>query len=496
MTRRCVAVLVLLFLLVPLAARADGLASALARLEPFARRGMEEWKVPGMAVAVVRGGKVAWAKGFGTRRAGADLPVTPDTIFQVGSTTKAFTVAVMATLVDEGVIDWDDRVAPLFPDFALADPWVTREFLVHDLFAQHSGMPPYAGDLQFLLGHGRDHVVESMRHIAPASSFRDQFAYVNNLFVAGGMLEELVADKPWETLMQERLLTPLGMTRSSLDEAGLTGAANGASLHVLVKGEAVPLAPGSLLLGWPYVAGPAGGLNSSALDMARWVAAQLGDGQLDGRRVFSEASAAYMRTPRTPLMMGPHHAAYCQGWMRTELPRTDVVWHNGGTSGVCAFVGFSPALDAGIVVLTNLGHHKLADAVGLQFFDLLSGNDGADWLAGFRPAGEEPAPAEPAAPAEPGLAPDRYAGTYDNPVLGPLTAREEGGGLVVRLGEDGRVAILLRREAGHAFVGDWPDIDPDDPAVHFDFQVDGQGAVTGVIFREYNDDGCGEFTRR
>jgi len=173
-----------------------------------------------------------------------------------------------------------------------------------------------------------------------------------------------------------------------------------------------------------------------------------------------------------------------------------VVWHNGGTSGICAFAGFSPALDAGIVVLTNLGHHKLADAVGLQFFDLLSGNDKADWLAEFRPAPEESAPAEPAAPVESGLTPDRYAGTYDNPVFGPLTVRAKGQGLVVALGQGGRVVIPARRDAGHAFVGDWPDIDPDDPAVHFDFQVDDKGAVTGVVLREYNDDGCGEFTRR
>ena len=183
---------------------------------------MRDWKVPGMSIAVVKGDKVVYAKGFGTKRAGMNRPVDADTIFQVGSTTKAFTVALMATLVDEGKADWDDRVIDHFPDFMMYDPWVTREFRVHDLFAQHSGMPFYAGDLQSFIGFDRDHIIHSMRYIKPVYSFRDKFSYVNNLFVAGAKVEEKLTGKTWETLMQERILTPLKMTRSSMDEAGLT----------------------------------------------------------------------------------------------------------------------------------------------------------------------------------------------------------------------------------------------------------------------------------
>lgn len=498
MAKRIFPVLVLIFLFFPLSARADRLDETLKRFEPYAVQAMKDWHVPGMAVAVVKGEKVVWAKGFGTRRAGLDRPVTPDTVFQVGSTTKAFTVALMATLVDEKKVGWDDRVVDHFPGFMLYDPWVTREFRIHDLFAQHSGMPAYAGDAQSFLGYDWDHIIGSMRHIKPVYSFRDKFSYVNNLFVAGARVEELLTGKPWETLMRERILVPLGMTRSSLDEAGLTRIENGSDLHVLVDGKAVPLKPGSMLLDWPYAYGPAGGLNSSALDMAKWAVTQLQDGKFGKTRIFSTETAEYMHTPQTPVKMGPHHAAYTQGWLRTELHKTDVIWHNGGTTGICAFIGFSPDLDAAVVVLTNLGHHKLADALGLQFFDMLSGKDDADWNATFKEQDVEPkdeADKKKAAPL-PGLPLSDYAGIFASPVLGRLTVQANKSGLTVRLGAKLQETVEVKHATMHTFAGNWPSMAPDDPEFHFDFAVDGEGRVTGVTLREFNNDGCALFERQ
>ncbi|WP_419786243.1 serine hydrolase [Pseudodesulfovibrio sp.] len=502
MTKRWLSVLVLLCLLLPGPARADRLDDTLARLVPYAEKGLRETGVPGMAVAVVKGGRTVWAKGFGTRRAGGNLPVTPDTVFQVGSLTKAFTVGIMGSLVDEDRADWDDLVTDLYPPFAMYDPWVTREFMVHDLFAQHSGLPPYAGDLQLFIGYGRDHVIQSLRDIRPAYSFRDEFSYVNNLFLVGGRVEEELTGKSWETLMHERILDPLDMADSSVDGQGFATAQNVATMHELAGGKAVPLKADSLLLSWAYAAGPAAGLNSTVNDMAKWIAVQLGRGRIGNVRLFSENAADYMRQPRTPMMFGDRHASYCQGWMRMELSRTDVIWHNGGTWGACAFAGYSPALDAGIVVLTNLSDQPLADAVGLEFFDLLSGVDGADWLATFLKE-EAEAQAEPNAQPEPapgkplpGLPVERYTGAYDNPVLGPLTVSLDRDGLLVTLGKDGCCRIRARHDTMHSFVGEWPELAPDDPVVHFDFQVDGEGAVSGLLLREYDEDGCGYFTRR
>ncbi|WP_158946553.1 serine hydrolase [Pseudodesulfovibrio cashew] len=481
-------------------AAAGAFEDRLSGFERYGVKGMKDWKVPGMALAVVKGGEVVYAEGFGTRRFGEDLPVTGDTVFQVGSTTKAFTVALMATLVDEGKADWDDRVAELDPAFMMYDPWVTRESRIHDLFAQHSGMPAYAGDALSFLGFGRRDIVRSLRHVKPIYSFRDKFSYVNNLFVAGAEVEERLTGKSWETLMRERILSPLSMTDSSLTEAGLTGNTNNASLHVLVNGTPSPIEPGSMLAAWPYVYGPAGGLNSTARDMARWVGVQLGRGEFAGARLFSPKAADYMHTPQTPVFAGDFHGAYCQGWMRSELKKTVVVWHNGGTSGINSFVGFSPELDLGLVVLTNLGGHKLADALGLQFFDLMSGVE-SDWSERFlkeRAAAEkaEAEEAEATPPSLPGLPPAAYAGTYSSPVYGEMAVTAERNRLMVRFGKDKRVAIRVRHRTMHTFAGDWPEMDPDSPEYHFDFDVTPDGDVASVTIRELHYDGLAVFTRK
>ena len=496
MPYRLCSVLVLLCLLLPGPAGAVDFDAVLARYETYAVKGMKGWQVPGMAVAVVRGDRIVYAKGFGTRRYGAELPVDKNTVFQVGSTTKAFTVALMAGLVDEGKVGWDDRVIDHFPDFRMYDPWVTREFRIHDLFAQHSGLPPYAGDLQAFLGFGRERIVHSLRYIKPVYSFRDKFSYVNNLFVAGAGLEERVTGKSWEDLMRERILVPLKMTRSSLDQAGLTETENHAALHLLADGKPMVIEPGSPLMAWPYIYGPAGGLNSTAVDMARWASAQLHGGQ-GAARIFSREAAAAMHAPRTPILPGQLPDAYCMGWLATPLSKTDVTWHNGGTSGICSFVGFSEDLDMAVVVLTNLGGHKLADALGLQFFEMMSGNETADWNKKFlaTPDEEEEPDTDTALPGLPGLPLKEYTGDYVSPVHGSLTVQTRGKGLLLRLGPDLRFSLPVTHQTQHTFTGEWTVLDPGDPVYHFDFGVEPGGGVTSVTIREFDRDGTCTFDK-
>jgi len=496
MLHRIVSVFYLLvFISMACGANAAPFDKTLARFEKYAIREMPKWKVPGMSMAVVKGDKVVYAKGFGTKRFGTDRPVDKNTIFQVGSTTKAFTVALMATLVDEDKVGWDDRVVDIFPGFMMYDPWVTREFRIHDLFAQHSGMPPYAGDLQSFIGFDRDHIIHSLRYIKPSYSFRDKFSYVNNLFVAGAKVEELLTGKTWETLMQERILTPLGMKSSSLNKAGLTEVKNGSDLHVLVNGKPQPIEHDSMLLDWPYVYGPAGGLNSSAPDMARWAATQLHAGKHGATRIFSEASADYMHSPKTPMKMGEFHGAYTQGWLKTDLHKTDVIWHNGGTSGICSFVGFSSDLDMAVVILTNLGSHKLADALGLQFFEMMSDNK-ADWSATFLKDEQTEADDKNATPVLPGLPLKAYTGTYHSPVYSDLTVKMDDESLVIGMGPKQQVRVKVTHKTMHTFSGDWVAIDPESPEYHFDFTVGTDGKVETITIREFNYDGLAVFTRR
>ena len=202
-----------------LAADAPDQPELLSRLEAYVQTAQQQWSVPGLAIAVVKDDQVVYAKGFGVKRVGATDPVDPDTVFQIGSTSKAFTAALVAMQVDDGKFKWTDRVIDHLPSFEMHDPWVTREFQVADLMAQHSGMPAYAGDGMAILGFPADYVVSKIKLIDPVTSFRSEFAYVNNLFLVAGDLARATGGRPWAENLDQRVFRPLGMQSSSSSQA-------------------------------------------------------------------------------------------------------------------------------------------------------------------------------------------------------------------------------------------------------------------------------------
>ena len=172
-----------------------------------------------------------YANGFGVKKQGEDDPVNENTIFQIGSTSKAFTAALVAMMVDEGKLNWKDKVIDYLPDFMMYDPWVTREFLIDDVMAQHSGMPGYASDLLSFIGFDRKHIIHSICYIQPISSFRSEFAYMNNLFLVAAALVEEISGKTWEENLRERILDPLGMNNTTYTQNGFVQSSNVAYLH-------------------------------------------------------------------------------------------------------------------------------------------------------------------------------------------------------------------------------------------------------------------------
>lgn len=476
--------------LLPLPARG---ADALAGFPDYLASVMKSRNIPGAAIAVVREGRPTRFFSAGVRRTGTEEAVDPDTIFQIGSTSKAFTTALTAMLVDEGKLDWSDQVTGHLDEFRMADPWVTREFTVIDLYAQRSGMPSYAGDLQGFLGYGRDHLVRSLRYIEPIYSFRSEFSYVNNLFVAGAAMMEAITGQRWEDAVSARILTPLGMTRSSTDEAGLLDDPNHAALHLMGKTGPQVIEPGSILSTWPYVNGPAGGLNSTARDMSRWLQLQMQNGSFEGKRLFSEESAMVMHSPKTPMQVFGVDAAYCLGWVKLFFPTHTVISHNGATLGAGSFAGWSPEAKAGVVVLTNMSRQNGADALGFWVLDRLAGAPQRDWSAELSEDGEQDEQPEMASRSALPLA--NYTGEYDNPVYGPLQVRREDAGLRIHFGKDLAVSLRLRHAGGDSFTASWPEMDPDDPIHLFDFAVNAEGKVASVSFRDFNEDGLAVWER-
>ena len=434
------------------------LADLLARFDAYAESSRQRWGVPGMAVAVVQGDRVVFSKGYGVRVQGEPAPVEPATVFQIGSISKSFTATVMGTLVDEGKLRFEDRVVDRYPEFQMHDPWVTREFLVWDLMAQHSGLAPYAGDSAITIGFTRGDVIKGLRHLRPVSSFRSEFAYVNNLWLVVAALEERATGRRWEDLVAERVFAPLGMTSTSTSRDALLENANAALPHVLVDGRPTPTRADFWDIDAVYVFGPAGGINSTVLDMANYVIAHLHQGQFRGKAILKPETARWLHDPKTIITVkGPANvqrgvvaqgpAFYCQGWLRQLLSPTPLVWHNGGTPGSKAVAAFTPGGDLGVVILSNLDGTELPEALMYYLYDLYYGRPEQDHTEAFMQEARARTDAAtfPALPARP--APMRalgaYVGTYRNPYFGPLTAEVQEGRLQLRLGS--RPALVRTR---------------------------------------------------
>lgn len=383
----------------------EQILEAMPHYEAYVEQARQDWGVPRVAVAVVYDDEMIWWKGFGKE------PPDQETVFAIGSTTKAFAAATLAIMVDEGGPGWDAKVVDHLPGFAMYDPWVTREFQVDDLLAQHSGMPQQVLSGLGAMGYSADRIVSALRWVEPVSSFRSRFAYVNSPhLVAGNLVAKWAGADSWETVLKKRILDPLGMKTTTWTAEGLDGNPNSATGHARVNGQINPITAGP----FPYVFGPAGSLNSNLHDLSRWVRLQLNNGEFEGKRIVSEQNLLVTRTPQT--VLGPS-IFYCMGWLNVESHGHPISWHNGGTPGHTTFIGLQPQDKLGVIVLSNLGGTEMPDAVGLRFFDLIRGYEGPDYnkqyLNRHKPPQYPPV-------LEKGFLPE-MAGEYHHPALGKFT---------------------------------------------------------------------------
>jgi CubicO group peptidase (beta-lactamase class C family) len=411
-------------------------------LEAYLASGMQAFDVPGLAIGIVAGDQLVYAKGFGVRRKGGGVPVDTRTIFQIGSTTKAFLATTLAIMVDRGKLRWDDRIVDLEAEFQFKDPWVTREFRVFDLLAQRSGLPPYANDMLGMLGLDEAMLIRSLRHVEPVSSFRSTFAYTNiTHLLAGRIVANAAGAADGDRVLQQELLDPLGMQDSSYTAEAIQAAANHAEGYRWTPNGTIEV-PFTQL--FPYDFGGAGDINSTIEDMARWVRLQLGHGRFDGRRLVSPENLAVTRTPKVAIS---DKVSYALGWVIQQTPNGTIVWHNGGTLSFGAYVGLVPDKEVGVIVLTNETNMGMPDAVGLWTLDRLLGNPEADHLAerlkAARATFETAAKlfAKPANPRPfPPLAP--LAGSFSHPSLGTAAVGLDGEALVMELPATGAKLTL------------------------------------------------------
>jgi CubicO group peptidase (beta-lactamase class C family) len=405
-------------------------------IEAYIRNGMKAFDVPGLAIGIVTGDRLIYAKGFGVRSKSGGQPVDPQTVFQIGSATKAFLATTMAIAVDRGKLHWDDRVVDLDPEFQLEDAWVTREFRIFDLLAQRSGLPPYVNDVVGILGADQAMMMRSLRYVEPVSSFRTTFAYTNFTHLwAGKIVAKLNGQSDWNAVLAEELLGPLGMKNSSYTAEAIKAAPNHAQGHRWTPGGTIEIPFGE----FPYSFGGAGDINSTVEDAARWIRLQLGKGTFEGRRFVSPENLAVTRVPRVAVN---DKALYAMGWLLTLTPNGNIVWHNGGTDGFGAHIGMLPDKDVGIVVLTNEESQGVMDAIAVWIYDRLLDNPVVDYVANalkIATAKYEAADKMFAKPASPRPFPplEPLVGAFTNPSFGKAMLRLDGDALLFELHELG-----------------------------------------------------------
>jgi CubicO group peptidase (beta-lactamase class C family) len=435
------------FIVADLAAAQNGQNGSLAGLDDYINKAIKDWEVPGLAIAVVKDDKIVLAKGFGVRKLGDPTPVDERTLFAIGSSSKAFTAAILATLVDEGKVKWDDPVIKYLPEFQMYDPYVTRELTVRDLLTHRSGLE--RGDL---LWYGtdlsRDEILRRTQYLKPTWSLRSTFGYQNLMYLAAGQLAARVTGKSWDDLVATRIFAPLGMTSSNTTIRDFKEGGNLAAPHTKVEDRLVVI---------PYRLidniGPAGSINSNVVDMAQWLRLQLGTGTFEGKKIFSPAAAREMHTSQTVMRLEgqntllypeAHFMNYGLGWFLSDYKGRKLVEHGGAIDGMRAEVALVPEEKLGIVILTNMNGSVVAMPLVYRIIDAYIKQPEKDWsgdlLKVIKAMTEQGAAAARRADAgrvtgtKPSLSIDSYAGTFRNDLYGDVRITAEGDKLSVRFG--------------------------------------------------------------
>lgn len=441
-----------------IAAFADPPANLDARVETL----RQQVGVPGMAVTIVENGRTTYAHGFGVRRLGSNDRVDADTIFHIGSISKAFTTAAIGILVDQGKLNWDDKVTDHMPWFQMYDPWVTREMTVRDLLVHRSGLGLGEGDLMFVprSNLSRRETVRRFRYLKPATSFRSGYAYDNVLYIAAGQLIEEVSGQSWEDFVRDNILRPAGMRTATDNAADRRRVGNRAWPHARNDGPMHGMGTQVVLDDTgrgPYdpelaaSSNPAGGVTASANDMGHWIALQLAHGQLaNGQRIFSEATSHEMWSPQIHIPIGgypapvsaatPQFQSYALGWTERDYRGHLILMHTGAVIGQQGILILMPEKNVGFSVMINCEDGEAALGVAYELLDHYLGEPYYDWGAAWQQfvhdrdqravAALNTQTATPAQ-AGPSLPLASYVGEYTDPWYGPISITQDGDKLSV-----------------------------------------------------------------
>jgi CubicO group peptidase (beta-lactamase class C family) len=420
---------------------------SLAGFDQYVTKAMQDWKDPGLAIAVVKNDSIVLMKGYGTRTMGKAEPVDEHTLFAIGSSSKAFTATLVAMLVDEGKMRWDDPATAYLPGIQLFDPYVTRELTLRDLLTHRSGLT--RGDVMwYATDYNRDEIIRRVRYLKPTWSVRSRFGYQNIMYLAAGQAAAHTAGTSWDDLVKTRIFAPLGMTESNTSIRDLAGKSNVATPHVEVD-DTLFTVP------WHNIdnIGPAGSINSNVADMIKWVRFQLAQGKVAGRSLVSASALGETHTAQMPIPVGAdarmvnpytHLESYGMGWFLQDYRGRELDQHGGNIDGMSAMVAVVPEEKIGVVILTNANGSLVPTIALYRVLDALLNEPPRDWSAEFKKQydkamaqakeAQQKRLAERAIGTKPSLPLDRYAGVYADSMYGDVTVRMDNGALRLKYG--------------------------------------------------------------
>lgn len=396
-------------------------------LDEFIAELMEAWKVPGLAIAIVQDGKVIHLKGYGYRDVENQLPVTPQTLFAIGSITKSFTVVALGRLVDRGKLEWDKPVREYLPEFRLHDPVASERMTPRDLVTHRSGLPRH--DLLWYNSEfSRTEMIARLRYLEPSRDLRSTFQYNNLMFMTAGYLVGHLTGTTWEEFVRREILDPLEMTGSNFSVHASQESPDFALPYTKADDELkqVPFRDIDQV-------GPAGSINSNVEEMSHYVLFHLNTGKYGDRELLSENHARQMRTPQMVTASAPQypelgHSSYGLGLGIYGYRGHTVVQHGGGIDGFTALLSFMPRDNMGMIILSNRGGNPVPTLVAYNVYDRLLGLDPVPWHDRFQERQEKQEQAEEEAkkkgytPRKQGTQPSHpladYVGEYEHPGYG------------------------------------------------------------------------------
>lgn len=412
-------------------------------LDVYVNNALAEWQIPGVAVCVVKDGKVVVMKSYGVKEMGTNDKVDENTLFMIGSNSKAFTATALAMLDANKKLSLNDKVQKWLPDFKLFDPWVAKEANIRDLLCHRLGFETFQGDFMYFDSDlTTAEVRDKMGRLKPMYGFRSKWGYTNAAFMTAGEIIPKATGKSWAEFITDSIFKPLGMNNSLALSKDIKTVANKCAAHTVVMGKLRKIPYGNI-----DNLAAAGSISSSVKDMSKWVMAQLNNGKSDGKEIIPAGAIAQTRTPHSIMGNGghmfnkAHFNLYGLGWFLEEYAGRKIVAHTGGVNGFVTSVCLVPEEKLGIIVLTNTDANNFFEALRNEIEDAYLGlpyrnyskvflgysatqqKETAEWLRKMK---------DTIATAVDSFPPTAYAGTYRHDVYGLMTLAIEENKLVAR----------------------------------------------------------------